>query len=428
MLDIVTHKLRLYADPSRVVVRPFHIGWAPGGASSGRTERLVGEVMALSVKDTRDELEIVLKDFEARHWQTRRVFMTRYDEIEEMMGLDGSEIGDEKRQLIGAYFCHEYSYAAAALMNPSAVPHFDQSGMPAGSMRILMSLRAVGEGHISSVAFREGIITAKNELKLAPEPPFATAADVQGSDEEHVPSGPVTVYRHRDSTLSGTVIFPITAAQSKGLEDLRLVQFRHDDGEVEWLGTYTAYNGSQIQSELMRTRDFRSFDLVPMTGPAARNKGIALFPRTVGGRYMAIGRQDGENLFLLDSDRLTHWEEGTRILKPRYPWELVQIGNCGPPIELDEGWLLLTHGVGAMRKYSIGAVLLDKNDPGKIIGRTEHPILAAADQDREGYVPNVVYSCGAIRHGDCLFLPYGVADSSVAFAFVPIKDLVASMI
>lgn len=408
-------------------MRPFHIGWAPGSSSTNRTERLVGEVMALSAHDARDELEVVLKDFEARHWQTRRVFMTRYDEIEELLGLDGHGIGDEKRQLIGAYFCHEYSYAAAALMNPSAVPHFDQSGMPAGSMRILISLRAVGEGHISSVAFREGIITADNKLKLAPEPPFATAADVRGRDESQVPSGPVTVYRHRDSTLSGTVIFPITAEQSKGLEDLRLVQFEHADGSVEWLGTYTAYNGSQIQSELLRTRDFRAFDLIPMTGPAARNKGIALFPRTVGGRYLAIGRQDGENLYLLDSDRLTHWEEGRRILEPHYPWELVQIGNCGPPIELDEGWLLLTHGVGAMRKYSIGAALLDKDDPSKVLGRTPHPILAAADQDREGYVPNVVYSCGAIRHGDCLFLPYGVADSSVAFAFVPISELLASM-
>jgi predicted GH43/DUF377 family glycosyl hydrolase len=428
LLDIFLHSLRLHADPSRVVVRPFHIGWSPNGGGTSRTERLVTAVLAMSQQETRDELEVVLKDFEARHWQTRRVFMTRYDEIEDMLGLDGGDIGDEKRQLIGAYFCHEYSYAAAALMNPSAVPHFDQTGMPKGSMRILMSLRAVGEGHISSVSFREGIITSDNQMRLAPEPPFATAADVHGSDEEHVPSGPVTVHRHRDSTLSGTVIFPITDAQSKGLEDLRLVQFRHDDGEVEWLGTYTAYNGSQIQSELLRTRDFRAFDLVPMTGPAARNKGIALFPRKVGGRYLAIGRQDGENLYLLDSDRLTHWEEGTRLLEPHYPWELVQIGNCGPPIELDEGWLLLTHGVGAMRKYSIGAVLLDKDDPSKVIGRSVEPLLAAKDQDREGYVPNVVYSCGAIRHGDSLFLPYGVADSSVAFAFVPIKQLVATLV
>ena len=344
-----------------------------------------------------------------------------------MLGLDGSEIGDEKRQLIGAYFCHEYSYAAAALMNPSAVPHFDQSGMPPGSLRILMSLRAVGEGHISSVAFREGIITANNELKLAPEPPFATATDAVGQDEEELPEGPITVYRHRDSTLSGTVIFPITAAQSKGLEDLRLVKFTHDDGSDEWLGTYTAYNGSAIQSELLRTRDFRAFDLVPMTGPASRNKGMALFPRKIGGQYMMMGRQDGENLFLLKSDTLTHWEEGEKLLTPHFPWELVQIGNCGPPIELDEGWLMLTHGVGAMRKYSIGAVLLDKDDPSRVLGRTREPILAAAHEDREGYVPNVVYSCGAIRHGDKLFVPYGVADSSVAFAFIPIATLLAAM-
>lgn len=423
-MELVNHSLRLRADPSRVVVRPFHIAWS---GPNSRTERLVEAVLAMSAADAREQLETVLKDFEARHWQTRRVFMTRYDQIEQLLGLDGAAIGDEKRQLIGAYFCHEYSYAAAALMNPSAVPHFDQSGMPAGAMRILMSMRAVGEGHISSVAFREGIITEEGELKLAPEPPFATATDTLAVGEEVQPEGPVTVYRHRDSTLSGTVIFPITQAQSKGLEDLRLVRFEHDDESVEWIGTYTAYNGSVIQSELLRTRDFRAFDLVPMTGPAARNKGMALFPRTVGDRYMMIGRQDGENLFLLESDDLTHWEDGRKILSPRYPWELVQIGNCGPPIELDEGWLLLTHGVGAMRKYSIGAALLDKRDPSKVLGRTMEPILAAKDQDREGYVPNVVYSCGAIRQDDQLFLPYGIADSSIGFAFVPIADMLNAM-
>ncbi len=426
-MDLFTHQLRLHADPSRVVVRPFHIAWAGHGGAPSRTERLVGEVLEMTSAEARTQLEVVLKDFEARHWQTRRVFMTRYDQIEDMLGLNGAEIGDEKRQLIGAYFCHEYSYAAAALMNPSAVPHFDQSGMPPGSLRILMSMRAVGEGHISSVAFREGIITDQNLMKLAPEPPFATATDAVGSGEDEMPQGPVTVYRHRDSTLSGTVIFPITQAQSKGLEDLRIVRFQHDNGDYEWIGTYTAYNGSVIQSELMRTRDFRAFDLVPMTGPAARNKGMALFPRKVNGQYMMIGRQDGENLFLLKSDSLTDWDNGEKILTPTYPWELVQIGNCGPPIELDEGWLLLTHGVGAMRKYSIGAVLLDKDDPSKVIGRTKQPILAAKDQDREGYVPNVVYSCGALRHGDALFLPYGIADSSIGFAFVKIADMLAAM-
>lgn len=425
-MELITHSLRLKADPSRVVVRPFHIGWQSNGKAGSRTERLVREVLEMSPGEARTQLEIVLKDFEARHWQTRRVFMTRYDEIEAVLGLDGGEIGDEKRQLIGAYFCHEYSYAAAALMNPSAVPHYDQTGMPEGSMRILMSLRAVGEGHISSVAFREGIITDRNEMKLAPEPPFATAADSR-EGEDRMPEGPVTVYRHRDSTLSGTVIFPITAAQSNGLEDLRICHFHHEDGEPEWIGTYTAYNGSQIQSELMRTRDWRSIDLVPMTGSAARNKGMALFPRKIGGRYMMVGRQDGENIFLHSSDTLTHWEGGELLMTPQFPWELVQMGNCGPPIELDEGWLVLTHGVGAMRKYSIGAALLDKDDPSKVIGRTKEPILAAADQDREGYVPNVVYTCGAIRHGSKLFIPYGVADSSVAFAFVPITSLLEQM-
>jgi predicted GH43/DUF377 family glycosyl hydrolase len=426
MLELVNHALRLHADPSRVVVRPFHIAWQSNGTAPSRSQRMVNAVLAMTPEETRQQLEVVLKDFEARHWQTRRVFMTRYDEVAAQLRLDGSQIDDEKRQLIGAYFCHEYSYAAAALMNPSAVPHFDQTGMQPGSLRILMSMRAVGEGHISSVAFREGIITDRNEMRLAPEPPFATAADAIG-DEETLPEGPVTVYRHRDSTLSGTVIFPITQAQSKGLEDMRLVHFTHDDGEQEWLGTYTAYNGSAIQSELLRTRDFRAFDLVPMTGSAARNKGMGLFPRKVNGKYMMIGRQDGENLFLIQSDTLTHWDEGELLLKPEYPWELVQIGNCGPPIELDEGWLLLTHGVGAMRKYAIGAVLLDKNDPSKVLGRTREPILAAANEDREGYVPNVVYSCGALRHGDKVFVPYGVADSSVAFAFVTIESLLSVM-
>lgn len=426
MIDLYHHPLRLRADPSRVVVRPFHIAWQSVNGAPSRMERLVRAVLDMSPGEARGQLDAVLKDFEARHWQTRRVFMTRYDEIEAQMGLDGANIGDEKRQLIGAYFCHEYSYAAAALMNPSAVPHYDQSGMPTGSLRILMSLRAVGEGHISSVAFREGIITDTNDLTLAPEPPFATSADTFG-DENDVPEGEVRVHRHRDSTLSGTLLFPITRAQSNGLEDMRLTHFRHDDGSEEWLGTYTAYNGSQIQSEMLRTRDWRAFDLVPMTGSAARNKGMGLFPRKVNGKYMMIGRQDGENIFLIESDRLTHWDEGVKLITPKFPWELVQMGNCGPPIELEEGWLMLTHGVGAMRKYSIGAALLDKNDPSKVIGRTGEPILAAASEDREGYVPNVVYSCGAIRHGESIFIPYGVADSSVAFAFVSIKSLLAVM-
>ena len=426
MLEVFNHPLRLRADPSRVVVRPFHLAWTGENGAPSRAERLVRAVLRMSAREARAQLANVLRDFEARHWQTRRVFMTRYDQVERMLHLDGATIDDEKRQLIGAYFCHEYSYAAAALMNPSVVPHFDQTGLPEGSQRILMSMRSVGEGHISSDAFREGIVTADNALMLAPEPPFATAADTS-ADEFAIPDGPVTVHRHRDSTLSGTVIFPITGAQSRGLEDLRLVRFTHDDERVEWIGTYTAYNGSHIQSEMMRTTDFRAIDLLPMSGSAARNKGMALFPRKIAGRYMMIGRQDGENIYLLDSDRVDHWGEGQLLMTPQHAWEFVQMGNCGSPIELDEGWLLLTHGVGAMRKYAIGAVLLDKADPSRVLGRTSRPILAAGDGDREGYVPNVVYSCGAIRHGSTLFLPYGIADSSIGFAFIPLGSLLAQM-
>jgi predicted GH43/DUF377 family glycosyl hydrolase len=421
----------LQADASRVVVRPFHIAVEPRthGGRTGRVWRIVDAVLALDQAEAEAELDLVLRDFEARHWQTRSVFVQRYSEIEQVLGLQSVAISTIKRQLIGAYFCHEYSYAAAALMNPSVVPHPDQTGLSKGSMRLVMSLRAVGEGHISSIAFREGILSPGEQFELAPEPPFATAANSSSHDVTSLDyDGPVTVHRHVDSTISGTVLFPMTPAQRNGLEDLRLVRFTHDDGHLEWIGTYTAYNGSAIRSEMLRTRDFRSFLMTPLTGSAARNKGMALFPRTIDGAYLMIGRQDGENLFLIRSDRIDHWDEGALLLTPHFPWEMVQIGNCGAPIELDEGGLLLTHGVGAMRKYSIGAVLLDKSDPGKVLARTRDPLLSAADEDREGYVPNVVYTCGAVKHGDLLFMPYGVADSSVAFAFVPINALLSSMV
>jgi predicted GH43/DUF377 family glycosyl hydrolase len=427
MLDIYHHPLRLRADPSRVVVRPFHLPPKTADGVQSRSERIVEHVLSLDRAAVEAELTLVFKDFEARHWQTRKVFESRYAHIAKDQGIDGNALDQGQKELIGAYFCHEYSYAAAALMNPSVVLHPDQSGLRQGSVRIVMSLRSVGEGHISSIAFREGIISPNREFELMPEPPFATAANSAVVNHDRSDEAPITVYRGEDSTLSGTVLFPITDAQRNGLEDLRLVTFSHIDGRREWLGTYTAYNGYAIRSELMRTRDFKSFDLVPLAGSAARNKGMALFPSAPDGVYRMIGRQDGENLFLIESDNLETWGEGKLLMKPKYPWEFVQIGNCGSPIELPEGWLVLTHGVGAMRKYSVGAALLDKKDPSKVIGRTTQPLLSAADEDREGYVPNVVYSCGGMVVGDDLFLPYGVADSSVAFAFVSISDLLSVM-
>jgi predicted GH43/DUF377 family glycosyl hydrolase len=426
MVELVQHELRLHADPGRVVVRPFHLAWQASGPDIDRVRKLVADITGLDPRTVRGELSIVLNDFADRHWQIERVFDDRYMQIETALKLDGSALRRQTKRLIGAYFCHEYSYAAAALMNPSVVRHPDQSGLQPGSVRILLSLRAVGEGHISTIAFREGIISAGRQISLLPEPPFATAA-MLGKAKADADDGAVSVYRHRESTISGTVIFPITEAQRNGLEDLRLLEFERDSGKSEWIGTYTAYSGRDIRSELLRTRDFRDFTLTPIKGGAGRNKGMALFPRKIDGQYLMIGRQDGKNLFLLRSDKIDEWDGGALLLEPKFPWELVQIGNCGAPIELDEGWLVLTHGVGAMRKYAIGAALLDKADPSKLIGRTASPILSAADEDREGYVPNVVYTCGAIRVGDDLFMPYGVADSSVCFAFVAIRDILGAM-
>ena len=426
MIQSELHPLRLNADPSRVVIRPFHLAWQGSKSDPGRARRLVDQVLTLSDQEIGRQLQHVMQNFEQRHWQTRKIFLHRFAEISALLELSPSGIGDKRKQLIGAYFCQEYSYAAAALMNPSVVPHPDQSGLDQNTVRILMSLRAVGEGHISSIAFREGLVSRDGGLELAPEPPFAVAADAPNLDQLCEDCA-VTVYRSEDSNLSGTVIFPVTRAQSNGLEDLRITHFRHDDGSYEYVGTYTAFSGRDIRSELLRTRDFRSAGLVPMTGDAARNKGMALFPEKIGGRYMMVGRQDGQNMFLLDSDDITHWHGGEMLMKPKFAWEFIQIGNCGPPILIDEGWLVLTHGVGAMRQYALGAVLLDRHDPSKILGRTRYPILQAENDDRNGYVPNVVYTCGGMRVGDQLFMPYGISDSSIGFAFLPLKELVAAL-
>ena len=309
------------------MVRPFHLSWTQSGVEASRTLRTVRRVLSLSETQVEAELAHVYRDFARRHWQTRKVFEERWDtlaaELEHYGVMGDLDPPPAMRELIGAYFSHEYAYAAAALMNPSVVPHPDQTGLEEGAVRFAMSLRAVGEGHISTVCFREGIVTAKRSMTLQPEPPFATSADMirdLDGDGRTGPDDPVCVYRHRDSSLSATVLFPVTEAQSKGLEDLRLTKFA--DGE--WLGTYTAFNGSQIRSELLRTRDFRSFILQPMFGSAARNKGMALFPEKIGGQYKMLGRQDGENLFLLSSDRLDEWGEGAKLMEPAYPWEFIQ--------------------------------------------------------------------------------------------------------
>ena len=418
---------RLLADPSRVVLRPFHLGWQSRNAPGGRAMKLVEDIRTLAEAEVIEEYARVRRDFVERHWQTEQMFEQRFDEVATNLQLDPNDFSLTCRKLIGAYFCHEYTYAAAALMNPSIVPHPDQSGMSNGSCRFVMSLRAVGEGHISSIAFREGIAHADGSFQLWPQSSFATAVELDDASLTDGNAG-VLVHRHAESSLSNTVIFPLTEQQRNGLEDLRLVRFDHGGGNYEWIGTYTAYSGDSIRSELLRTRDFRNFSLEPIEGRAGRNKGMALFPEMIDGRYAMIGRQDGKNLFLLTSDRIDRWDsEGTLLMEPAYPWEFIQIGNCGSPVLTDAGWLIFTHGVGAMRKYSLGAALLDRNDPSKVIARTHKPVLTAVDADRSGYVPNVVYTCGVLRVEDRLLVPYGISDSAVGFATVGIDELLAEM-
>ena len=421
MANINQFSVRLESEPRRVVIRPFHITSDPL-TQSARGKRIVKAVTAMSQQECAHLLEIVNADFALRHWQTREVFLDRYTHVAQEFGI-GENLSELQRELIGAYFCHEYSYAAAAIMNPSIVPHVDQSGLRPGDQRFIISLRTVGEGHISSIAFREGILAADGELSLWPQPDLSIAAV---SDDPR-PTDNVIAHRPPSVAISGTVIFPFTPAQRNGLEDLRLVLFDDGDGEKIYYGTYTAYSGSGIRSELLITKDFSTFELKSMRGSASGNKGMALFPRRIDGAYAVIGRQDGESIYFMQSDDIRCWDGGELLLAPKYPWELVQIGNCGSPIELDEGWLLLTHGVGAMRKYALGAALLDKKNPRKVLGRLAEPFLAPSNEDRSGYVPNVLYTCGAMKHGDALFLPYGVADSSVSFAMVDIPSLLAEM-
>ena len=336
-----------------------------------------------------------------------------------------AELNKTQRRLIGAYFLHEYSFEASALFNPSIVRHPDQTGAPENGCRFILSLRAVGEGHISSLTFRSGTIAADGSVTVDPTARLASVPKVRSRTSRHN-GDDVEVIFGPDEELSERVIFPITDAQSNGIEDARFVEF-NDDTRRAFYATYTAYSGRAIRSELLETTDFQSFRMTPLGGSAARNKGMALFPRKIDGRYAMIGRQDNENLYLIYSDDLYSWEGGQSILQPEYPWEFVQIGNCGSPVELDDCWLLLIHGVGPVRHYSIGAVLLDKKDPSKVLARSREPLICPEPTEREGYVPNVVYTCGAMRHGDQIILPYAISDTFSNFATIKIATLMQAI-
>lgn len=419
--------LYLRPDPARVVVRPFKPATEPrdlNPTDKVRANHIVDRVLALDPETAASQLADVLENFQGRHRNLLETFEARADEMEDAFAAHAS-FSKTQRRLVGAYFLHEYSFEASALFNPSIVAHPDQSGAPEGGRRFILSLRAVGEGHISSLTFRSGSIAPGGNVTVDPTARLASVPKLRS----RVPSpegDDVDVIFSPDKDISERVIFPITESQSNGIEDARFVEFV-DRGRKTFYATYTAYSGTAIRSELIETTDFISFRMSPLRGAAARNKGMALFPRRFDGKYAMIGRQDNENLYLIYSDDLYSWEGGVAILKPRFPWEFVQIGNCGSPIELDDGWLLLTHGVGPIRKYSIGAVLLDKGDPSKVLARSREPLVRPEPSEREGYVPNVVYTCGAMRHDDLIILPYAVSDTFSNFATIKIAALLQSM-
>ena len=423
------HRQALYLrpDPARVIVRPFKPATEPrdlNPTDKTRANHIVERVLALDPKVASILLAEVLENFQVRHRNLLDTFEARADVMEQALAAHCTFSGVQ-RQLIGAYFLNEYSFEASALFNPSIVPHPDQSDAPTGGLRFILSLRAVGEGHVSSLTFRAGTIAADGSLTVDPTARLASSPRIKlrmpkaDGDE-------IELTFNTDEELSERVIFPITDSQSNGIEDARFVEFTDGDRKT-YYATYTAYSGKAIRSELIETRDFLSFRMSPLRGSAARNKGMALFPRRIDGKYAMIARQDNENLYLIYSDDLYRWDGGQAILKPQFPWEFVQIGNCGSPIELDEGWLLLTHGVGPVRKYSIGAALLDKNDPSKVLARSVEPLLHPQSSEREGYVPNVVYTCGAMRHNDQIILPYAISDTYSNFATIEIAPLMQAM-
>ena len=409
-----------------MLVRPFKPATEPrdfNPTDKSRANHIVDRVLSLDPASVAVQLAEVLDNFQGRHRNLLATFEARADEMEEAL-VEHASFSQDQRRLMGAYFLHEYSFEAAALFNPSIVPHPDQSGVPAGGVRFVLSLRAVGEGHISSLTFRSGLISAEGDVSIEPTVRLATVPKV--SKRTPVVDGEtIELSFSPDHHISERVIFPVTASQSNGIEDARFVDF--EGSRRTYYATYTAYSGKAIRSELLETRDFLSFRMSPLRGTAAQNKGMALFPRKLNGHYAMIGRQDNENLYLIYSDDLYRWDGGVAILKPKFPWEFVQIGNCGSPIELEEGWLLLTHGVGPVRRYSIGAVLLDKADPSKVIARSREPLVRPERTEREGYVPNVVYTCGALSHRDTIVLPYAVSDTFSNFATIKISALLANL-
>ncbi|WP_294395751.1 glycoside hydrolase family 130 protein [uncultured Sphingomonas sp.] len=426
--DLMTHlRVILRPDPSRTVVRPFEPADLPQFANgTPRTQRIAERILALDEEELDAELARIKASFPHGDLRLKQFLLDRIDHVPGL-SIDRDAISEKQALVIGGYFCEEYSFEAAALFNPTIVLADDQSGVAEGALRFILGLRGIGEGHMSSITFRTGTWTPGGALVVDDPRPMAVPPHVRTSDGDAVHQH-VVMDCGGSHDLSETVLFPVTSAQSKGVEDLRLVRFHEEDGGTSYLGTYTAFSGAEARSELLRVGpDFKTFEMTPLKGALAPTKGMALFPRRIDGRYAMLTRQDNENVWLAFSDDVLTWETAEKVIPPRFSWEFVQMGNCGSPIEIEEGWLVITHGVGSVRNYCLGASLLDKDDPSKLLGRMRLPLVHPSPRERDGYVPNVVYSCGALVHDRTLLLPYGVADSFTTFATVNVDRVLEAM-
>jgi predicted GH43/DUF377 family glycosyl hydrolase len=413
--------IRLEPDPSRTLIRPFTPDDPAGHAPAvPRTRRIVDRIAALDDGEVARLSAMLRGPLSERAVDGEALLLKRFEGLHAHHDLPHF---DRARSIVaGAYFSQEYAFESAALFNPSVVLHDDQAGLPAGAVRLLLSLRGIGEGHVSSVTFR--VLTWTPGSDPVPEPASSRAVTPSIDYRE----GETVRFTWPEGTdPSQAVLFPATPSQRQGLEDLRMVRFREDDGSERLFATYTAFSGTDSRPEMLEAEGPSAFTLRPLTGRCALNKGMALFPRRIGGAFAMLGRIDNENLYLMRSDDPYRWDEAALLLAPRESWEFVQIGNCGSPIEIDEGWLVLTHGVGLVRSYAMGAVLLDRDDPARVLARTRAPILMPEPEERGGYVPNVVYSCGALVHDRTLLLPYAVADRYATFASAPLDRVLAAL-
>jgi predicted GH43/DUF377 family glycosyl hydrolase len=429
----------LHPDPSRVLARLFLPGQELMSSGTSRAAAVIDRILALDERTATAVLADTVSRFADRHHDLLGTFRAHFSLVAHRIA-GAAELSATRRDLLGAYFTQEYALEAAALFNPSLVAHPDQSGLADGELRFVMSLRAVGEGHVSSIEFRTGVLGGAGGPRLDapdPHPSTGTVAPVWlSSDQRAAPPPGDRAEPARDATywvrydadrpLSARVVFPTAAVESNGIEDARFVRFTGGDRPT-WHATYTAYDGTSVAPRLLTTEDFVTFESRRQEGPSAKDKGMALFPRKVGGRYLALTRWDRESLGLTSSTDAVRWGASTTLTRPGRPWELVQLGQCGSPVETDAGWLVLTHGVGPMRTYGIGAMLLDLEDPTRVLGSLQAPFLTPTAQERDGYVPNVVYSCGGLVHAGQLVLPYGCSDAVVRFALVDLGPLLARL-